>query len=187
MPVSTQQRGFYPVGVAAGFPATPAATIAPPWPSWPLPAGLYHLQARATLGGQAQQDAGELLVQAQPLEALESKADHNLLAKLSRRSGSRLYYPAQIDKLAQDIITANYEPVISVEEDLKDLINLKWIFFVILTFLTVEWAVRKYSGSVASSFFWKWVPQYGRMAVAACPFFVRRAGARGNAYRILGL
>ncbi|WP_236668595.1 VWA domain-containing protein [Hymenobacter rubidus] len=114
----------------------------------PLPAGLYKYQARATLGGQAQQDAGELLVQAQPLEALESKADHNLLAQLSRRSGSRLYYPAQLDKLAQDIIKANYKPVITAEEDLKDLINLKWIFFVILAFLTVEWAVRKYSGSV---------------------------------------
>ena len=114
----------------------------------PLPAGLYRLQARATLGGQAQQDTGELLVQSQPLEALESKADHNLLAQLSRRSGSRLYYPAQLDKLAQDILKANYKPVITAEEDLKDLINLKWIFFVILAFLTVEWAVRKYSGTV---------------------------------------
>ncbi|MBD2722513.1 VWA domain-containing protein [Hymenobacter sp. BT189] len=114
----------------------------------PLPEGLYRYQARATLGGQAQQDAGELLVQAQPLEALESKADHNLLAQLARRSGSRLYYPAQLDQLAQDIQKANYKPVITAEEDLKDLINLKWIFFVLLAFLTVEWALRKYSGSV---------------------------------------
>ncbi len=114
----------------------------------PLPAGLYKYQARATLGGQAQQDTGELLVQSQPLEALESKADHNLLAQLSRRSGSRLYYPAQLDKLAQDILKANYKPVISQEEDLKDLINQKWLFFVLLAFLTVEWAVRKYAGSV---------------------------------------
>ncbi|WP_310395077.1 VWA domain-containing protein [Hymenobacter sp.] len=114
----------------------------------PLPAGLYRYQARATLGGQAQQDAGELLVQSQPLEALESKADHNLLAQLARRSGARLYFPAQFDQLAQDILKANYKPVISQEEDLQDLINLKWLFFVILAFLTVEWAVRKYSGSV---------------------------------------
>ena len=114
----------------------------------PLPAGTYRYQARATLGGQAQQDAGELLVQSQPLEALESRADHNLLAQLSRRSGSRLYFPAQIDKLAEDIIKANYKPVISSEEELKDLIDQKWIFFVILAFLTTEWAVRKYSGSV---------------------------------------
>ena len=114
----------------------------------PLPAGRYRYRARATLGGQAQQDAGELLVQNQPLEALESKADPNLLAQLARRSGQRLYFPAQLDKLTQDILKANYKPVISSEEDLKDLINLKWIFFVILAFLTVEWAVRKYSGSV---------------------------------------
>ena len=113
-----------------------------------LPAGLYRYQARATLGGTAQQDAGELVVQSQPLEALESKADHNLLAQLARRSGSRLYYPAQVDKLTQDILKANYKPLISTEEDLKDLINLKWLFFVIMAFLTVEWAVRKYSGSV---------------------------------------
>ena len=114
----------------------------------PLPAGLYRYQARATLSGQSQQDTGELLVQSQPLEALESKADHNLLAQLSRRSGSRLYYPAQLDNLTEDILKANYKPVITTEEDLKDLINLKWIFFVILAFLSVEWAVRKYSGSV---------------------------------------
>ena len=114
----------------------------------PLPAGRYRYQARATLGGQPQQDAGELLVQSQPLEALESKADHNLLAQLARRSGAKLYYPAQLDQLADDILKANYKPVITSEDNTKELINLKWIFFVILAFLTVEWAVRKYSGSV---------------------------------------
>ena len=114
----------------------------------PLPAGLYRYQARATLGGQPQQDAGELLVQAQPLEALESKADHNLLAQLARRSGARLYYPAQFEQLTRDILRAHYKPVLTAEEDLKELINLKWLFFLLLGLLTVEWAVRKYSGSV---------------------------------------
>ena len=113
-----------------------------------LPAGLYRYQARATLGGQPQQDAGELLVQSQPLEALESRADHNLLAQLARRSGGQLYYPAQLGQLGQDILKANYKPVISEQEELKDLINLKWLFFLIVGFLGVEWAVRKYSGSV---------------------------------------
>ncbi len=113
-----------------------------------LPAGRYRYLARATLGGQPQEDAGELLVQNQPLEALESKANPNLLAQLARRSGQRLYFPAQFEQLTQDILKANYKPVISSDEDLKDLINLKWIFFVILAFLTAEWAIRKYSGSV---------------------------------------
>lgn len=114
----------------------------------PLPAGLYRYQARATLGGQAQQASGELLVQNQPLEAQESKADHRLLAQLSRRSGGRLYYPAQLDKLAQDIAKANFKPVLSSEEDLKDLINLKWLFFALVALLAAEWATRKYQGGI---------------------------------------
>jgi hypothetical protein len=114
----------------------------------PLPAGLYRYQARATLGGQAQQASGELLVQNQPLEAQETKADHRLLAQLSRRSGGRLYYPSQLDKLAQDIAAKNFKPVLSSEEDLKDLINLKWLFFALVALLAVEWATRKYQGGI---------------------------------------
>jgi hypothetical protein len=114
----------------------------------PLPAGLYRYQARATLGGQAQQASGELLVQNQPLEAQESKADHRLLAQLSRRSGGRLYYPSQLNKLAQDITKANFKPVLTSEEDLKDLINLKWLFFALVALLAAEWATRKYQGGV---------------------------------------
>ncbi|MGI4760426.1 MAG: hypothetical protein ACRYF0_06955 [Janthinobacterium lividum] len=114
----------------------------------PLPAGLYRYQARATLGGQAQQASGELLVQNQPLEAQESKADHRLLAQLSRRSGGRLYYPTQLGKLAQDIEKASFKPVLSSEEELKDLINLKWLFFALVALLTAEWATRKYQGGI---------------------------------------
>jgi hypothetical protein len=114
----------------------------------PLPAGLYRYQARATLSGQAQQANGELLVQNQPLEAQDSKADHRLLSQLSRRSGGQLYYPPQLDKLAQDIEKANFKPVISSEENLKDLINLKWLFFALLALLTAEWATRKYQGGI---------------------------------------
>ncbi|SNR82561.1 hypothetical protein SAMN06269173_10830 [Hymenobacter mucosus] len=113
-----------------------------------LPGGLYRYAARATLGGQPQQDRGEVLVQDQQLEALQSRADHNLLSQLSQRSGQRLYYPAQLDQLAQDIQKANYKPVIYEQEDLKDLINLKWLFFLLLGLMTVEWATRKYSGGV---------------------------------------
>jgi hypothetical protein len=114
----------------------------------PLPAGLYRYTARATLGGQPQQDRGEVLVQAQQLEATQSRADHNLLAQVARRSGQRLYFPQQLRQLAQDIRKANYKPVLYEQEDLQDLINLKWLFFLLLGLLTVEWATRKYSGGV---------------------------------------
>ncbi len=113
-----------------------------------LPAGLYRYRATATLGGTAQADAGELLVQAQPLEALESRADHNLLAQLARGTQGAVYRPNGLDKLANDLIKKQFRPIISVEESQQDLINLKWIFFALLAFLATEWAVRKYSGRV---------------------------------------
>lgn len=113
-----------------------------------LPGGLYRYAARATLGGQLQQDRGELLVQEQQLEALDARADHNLLYQLARRSGSRLYYPPQFAQLGQDILKADFKPVIYTQEDLKDLINLKWLFFLFLALVTAEWATRKYSGGV---------------------------------------
>lgn len=114
----------------------------------PLPGGLYRYQARATLGGQPQQASGELLVQERQLEALQSRADHNLLYQLSRRSGQRLYYPSQFTQLAQDIEKANYKPVIYSQEDLKELIDQKWLFFLLLAVITTEWLIRKYSGGV---------------------------------------
>ena len=113
-----------------------------------LPGGLYRYTARATISGQPQQDRGEVLVQEQQLEALQSRADHNLLYQLARRSSSRLYYPQQFRQLTADILKANHKPVIYSQEDLKDLINLKWLFFLILALVTVEWATRKYSGGV---------------------------------------
>ncbi|WP_240635582.1 VWA domain-containing protein [Hymenobacter rigui] len=114
----------------------------------PLPAGLYRYTARATVSGQPQQDRGEVLIQAQQLEATQSKADHNLLAQVARRSGQRLYFPQQLQQLTQDIRKANYKPVLYEQEDLQDLINLKWLFFLLLGLLTIEWATRKYSGGV---------------------------------------
>ena len=113
-----------------------------------LPPGLYRYRATATLGGQAQQASGELLVQNQPVEAQETKADHRLLAQLSGQTGGRLYYPGQLAQLAQDLEKANFKPVISSEDDLKELINVKWLFFALLGLLAVEWVTRKYQGSV---------------------------------------
>jgi hypothetical protein len=50
--------------------------------------------------------------------------------------------------LAQALEKANFKPVISSEEDLKELINLKWLFFALLALLGAEWAIRKYQGGV---------------------------------------
>ncbi|GAB2953528.1 hypothetical protein GCM10027048_18390 [Hymenobacter coalescens] len=114
----------------------------------PLPGGLYRYTARATVAGQPQEDRGELLVQEQQLEAAAARADHNTLYQLAQRSGGRLYYPQQLQQLEQQLLQAKFKPVIYSQEELKDLIDEPWLFFLLLALATAEWAIRRYSGSI---------------------------------------
>ena len=112
-----------------------------------LAGGRYTYTATARINGQPQQDKGEFVVEELQLEALNSVADHNLLYQLASNTGSKLYYPAQLQQLEQDILNANHKPKIYSSEELKDLVDLKWLFFLLLGFMCVEWFVRKYNGS----------------------------------------
>ncbi len=112
-----------------------------------LPGGRYSYTASARIVNSVQQDKGEFLVEELQLEALNAVANHNLLFQLANNTGSRLYYPAQFRELEEDILKADFKNVIYSSEELIDLVNLKWLFFVILGFVCVEWFIRKYNGS----------------------------------------
>ncbi|MBC5995008.1 vWA domain-containing protein [Pontibacter cellulosilyticus] len=112
-----------------------------------LDGGRYTYTATARINGQMQQDKGEFVVEELQLEALNSVADHTLLYQLASNTGSKLYYPAQLQQLEQDILKAEHKPKIYSSEELKDLVDLKWLFFLLLGFICVEWFIRKYNGS----------------------------------------
>lgn len=112
-----------------------------------LPGGRYTYSATASINGQRQKDEGEFVVEELQLEALNAVADHNLLYQLASNSGSKLYYPQQLQQLEQDILQADYKNVIYSKEELSDLVDLKWLFFLLLGLVCVEWFVRKYNGS----------------------------------------
>lgn len=113
-----------------------------------LPGGVYKYTARTTLEGKRVTDSGEFLVSDLALETLSSLANHNLLHQLARKNGSKLYYPTQLDQLEKDLLAADFKNVIFTQESLKDLIHLKWLFFVILALISLEWFLRKYYGSI---------------------------------------
>ncbi|TPE44360.1 VWA domain-containing protein [Pontibacter mangrovi] len=112
-----------------------------------LPGGRYGYTATASINGQRQKDEGEFVVEELQLEALNAVADHNLLYQLASNSGARLYYPQQLQQLEQDILQADHKNVIYSKEELSDLVDLKWLFFLLLGLIVVEWFVRKYNGS----------------------------------------
>ncbi|MEJ8755988.1 vWA domain-containing protein [Pontibacter sp. H259] len=112
-----------------------------------LPGGRYTYTATARINGSLQQDKGEFIVEELQLEALHAVADHNLLYQLASNTTSKLYFPNTLTQLEQDILKANHKPVIDSTEDVRDLVDLKWLFFVLLALITAEWFVRKYIGS----------------------------------------
>ncbi|MFD2514905.1 VWA domain-containing protein [Pontibacter locisalis] len=112
-----------------------------------LPGGRYTYSAAARINGQLQQDKGEFIVEELQLEALNAVADHNLLYQLANNTGSKLYQPNQLQQLEQDLLGADYQAKIYSSEELKEIVDMKWLFFLLLGLICTEWFIRKYNGS----------------------------------------
>ena len=80
------------------------------------------------------------------LENLNLTADFDVLRQLSAKTGGKFFKNNQFENIKQTIINHKVPEKIDATEDLKEMINLRWIFFLILALLTVEWVFRKYLG-----------------------------------------
>ncbi|RFZ82165.1 hypothetical protein DYU05_16220 [Mucilaginibacter terrenus] len=114
-----------------------------------LPVGEYSYTATAKNGKQQFIARGQINIRPLNLEARQSAANHQLLRTISMRSGGQMLYPSEISKLA-DLIRKNENIKTVVYEDKRysDMIDLKWIFGLLLIFLSTEWFVRKREGEV---------------------------------------
>ncbi|MFL5763644.1 MAG: hypothetical protein ACJ77K_06850 [Bacteroidia bacterium] len=113
-----------------------------------LPVGEYKYDAKVKVGEKVYTQHGEFSVSALQVELTNTVADHRLLYGLSKKHGGELVYPADLQSLSdklnarEDIKTVSYS-----EKKLDDVINLKWIFFLILLLLSAEWFMRKRNGA----------------------------------------
>jgi hypothetical protein len=113
-----------------------------------LPVGEYKWEAKVKVGEKILAQSGEFSVNALQIEALNSEADHGLLYSLAERNGGSVVYPADMDKLLEVIKSReDIKPVVYSNERLDELINLKWVFFLLLLLLSLEWFFRKRSGA----------------------------------------
>jgi hypothetical protein len=113
-----------------------------------LPAGFYSYTAKVKWGTKKYTEYGKFQITPILLEANSTVANHQLLQNISEKHGGELLFPSAINQLAKKLKGNNdITPIIYEEEDLKELINLKWIFFLLLTLLSVEWFLRKRNGA----------------------------------------
>jgi hypothetical protein len=112
-----------------------------------LPVGEYRYEGSVQFKGKTLKKSGKFIVKPIQLEALNTSANHDMLNKLSVSTEGKLYYPQQLNELKKELI--NSKEITSVaykQKQLRDLIYYKWLFFVILFLLGLEWFVRKREG-----------------------------------------
>ncbi len=113
-----------------------------------FPVGNYRYEAKVKVGTKIYLENGEFSVAALQVETTNTIADHQLLYSLAKKSGGEMIYPNQLDKLFA-LLNAreDIKPISHSEKKLSDLINLKWIFFLLLSLISIEWFIRKINGA----------------------------------------
>lgn len=113
-----------------------------------LPPGEYNYVARTTYSKKELTETGVLTVSPVMVEAVNTTADHQLLYNLASKNGGALLYPSELASLPEQLkARGDIKPVSYSQRQLRDLINLKWVFFVLLGLLSLEWFLRKRNGA----------------------------------------
>lgn len=113
-----------------------------------FPVGNYRYEARVRVADKILSAMGEFSISPIQVEAISTMADHQLLFNLAEKHGGQMLFPGQLAEIPamldsrEDIASVSY-----TQKKLSDFINLKWIFFLLLALLSVEWLIRKRNGS----------------------------------------
>ncbi len=112
-----------------------------------LSEGIYQYNASVNLEGQTLTSGGEFTVRSLQIEALDLTANHNMLRQLAEESGGLFFQQDDMDALSDELGNQEVKEKIYTNEAYLPIINLKWLFFVLMLLVTVEWGIRKYLGS----------------------------------------
>lgn len=112
-----------------------------------LTPGLYSYKASATILGKEETAEGQFLVTESDIESLNSKADFDLLKTLSSQNNGKFVTAKDLATLRNFIDKTNTPDKVISSEELKEMINLKWLLPLLILLVTVEWVLRKYLGT----------------------------------------
>lgn len=114
-----------------------------------LPAGKYSWKAETLIDDEKVYKTGSFSVLPVNIETDNMVANHQILNQLAIKTGGKIFYPQNINNLADTILNDNnIVPVSYSEKNTSDFINFKFMFFIILALLTYEWLMRKLYGTI---------------------------------------
>ena len=113
-----------------------------------FPIGNYKYAAEVKLGDKILRQQGQFSVSALQVETSITIADHQLLNALAGKTGGAVYYPGKAADLLKAITSnENLKSISYMHKKLEDLLNESWFFFLLILLLSIEWFIRKRSGS----------------------------------------
>jgi hypothetical protein len=111
-----------------------------------LPAGPYSYVASGTLNSKKLKVQGTFMIKKPEAERINLEANHRLLKQLSGSTLGQSYSSTQWDDLATDLLNdSDLVPVQYRTNSFRELLNQKWLFFLIVFLFSVEWFVRKWN------------------------------------------
>jgi len=112
-----------------------------------FPTGQYSFTSTTLFNGEKLSSGGKFSVEASEIENSNLVARHDILNAISKKYGGKSYFPNQISELENDILNAkSIKPVVYASSTTSSLLNHKWIFWLILALLSLEWFLRRYFG-----------------------------------------
>jgi hypothetical protein len=110
-----------------------------------LKEGVYKFRSRTDVNGVQEQVNGQFAVVSKMAEVQNLTADHQLLKKLSQNTGGR-FFAKNDSSMINTLASLKVENQILSEESYNSVVNLKWIFWMLLIMVSGEWFLRKYNG-----------------------------------------
>nr|MCU0341941.1 VWA domain-containing protein [Spirosomataceae bacterium] len=112
-----------------------------------LTEGVYQFKATTSLKNNVESVTGQFIVRDLALESLNLTADWGMMRALSQQTSGQFVGVSQIESLKAYLLKNKAPDRLDSTEDLSELIQNKWLFFLLLLLAAAEWGTRKYQGS----------------------------------------
>ncbi len=112
-----------------------------------LASGIYSYSVSVL--GQNLKKSGQFVISDYQMEAQFTSANVEKLQKIASNSGGKVYSKNQISDLIYELSkNDSFYTIQKASKKEQELLDWKWILFVIIGLLTVEWIIRKYIGRI---------------------------------------
>ncbi len=113
-----------------------------------LKQGNYSYSAECTSSGKLLKDKGSFTVKQIALEQFDLTARHQVLHRLSEKTGGKMFYLEGLESLQTQLLQSDtMKPILYTSNKTQSVLNIRWILGLLMLLLCLEWFVRRYFGS----------------------------------------